>query len=961
MPPDSAGPWSSEEIFAAISEQPFEIETTFSVRADPPHRITGHDEQDIHRVVLKPSDSQTLNIQAKRTTLTSGESSSSHITLARLLVASKVTRLTSRSCIRTIELSLDPTHLTTTLSSSSSSVPSLHSSQLISPPVTISLNSFRANMNLSLIGKTIFANGYQSWSTSFAGADESSVFENPNWLYNELTQLGLASDMHIFRYPGERGKVHSNMVTVIRDKCPDPDREIDPSSAEQKEQDVNWRTRPEQLVLCGSLSEDSGYTYFLMDIRQGRFTVLQDCVGKKLRANGDKLILRTFFAWDCKDKAVWDAYAAEWSSLYKDRRSIRSTIDHQLSGWTSWYCHYENINEHIILENLQHLTGSGLQGHHQQQQGHGHHRLQWPAKVFQIDDGYTVVGDWLTCDRGKFPRGMAFIASVIRDKGLVPGLWLAPFLVSKNSRVVQDHPHWLVRKQDHQSDQHGGQQHRTENNTLSGGLGCCGIGYNDSSPFMLAHPAFSVGAYALNLENPEVQAHLANVFRVVVKDWGFKMLKLDFLFAAAQVPRNNKTRGQLMWEALQMIRTWAGPDTILLGCGVPLGASCMVVDYCRIGCDVGAGWDTMQRHFHDREYISCFNSLTSTLSRWAFSGRFFGNDPDVFFVRDWNMGLSLTERRTLMLLNHILGHLVFCSDPLDLTKMSSDQKQALSLFFPWPSAPDVSTSPFEIMRVLQPMPRQKDVYLIQVHAQDGTIGDHDFRRRLSYIVLANLSRKRQHVGLSVLDTIIARENDIDADIVDCEGKDNTGKAKFCSVYFHASTQQFGSAAAVYPVQPRDTCVFLRVIDSTGQLCGLPTVVPPLGSSESTVHADSPVGDADDVVAVHAQQPQQPLVVHLIATAGGHILPATEVESFRYDARKMQFAVKFRPCFFPKTVTLWLAWKRPSYLSSEHETVAEEEDTKVVKRIQTLNGSTLQHHPRILMGHGISVASCILSI
>ncbi|KAG9320202.1 hypothetical protein KVV02_005702 [Mortierella alpina] len=788
----------------------------------------------------------------------------------------------------------------------------------------------------------MLTNGYQSWSSTFASADESSVYENPNWLYHEITQLGLASDKHIFNYPGEKGQVHSNLVTVVRDKCPDPNRNMTSSQGGGMEDEQARRPKPEELVLCGSLSEDSGYTYFLMDIPQGQLAILQDCAGKRLRTKSDKLVLRTFFAWDDKDTAIWSSYADQWTLLYGDRRHIQSSLHQQLSGWTSWYCHYENINEHIILDNLRHLNGSGKDIHPDQE----HINRPWPAKVFQIDDGYTVVGDWLDWNRDKFPRGMAFIAAAIQEKGLIPGLWLAPFLVSKNSRIVQEHPDWLVRKcyDDNEDDNDDGNPQRRGTKAKLSRLGCCNFGFQDSSEFMLAHPAFTVGAYALDLENPHVQAHLANVFRIVVQEWGFKMLKLDFLFAAAQQPRNNKTRAQLMWEAMQMVRTWAGPDTILLGCGVPLGASFMVVDYCRIGCDVGAGWDTMQRFFHDREYISCFNSLTSTLARWALSGRFFGNDPDVFFIRDWNMGLTLTERRTLMLLNHLLGHLVFCSDPLDLDRMSGEQREMLGLFTPWSSTPDVPVPPFMIERVLQPLPKVKELYMIQVQTNATKDDDQSQRKGDTYIVLTNLSGRKQSTNLRVMDTIIANQNDA-ADLEETGG--TLGHAASPSVYFHAATGHFGSAAAVYTVGPRETCVFLRVLDAADRLCGIRTNIVPIKPLDRKDH-HAPAA-WDPAVTGQSFDSHKQFAVHLIATMGGSILPTMEIMSFHYEIRKRQFTVKFRPCIFRKKVTVWLAWK-----TTEQEAV--QADMPL-----SLNGHALQCRTGLLAGYDVSLASCCLDV
>ncbi|KAG0065458.1 hypothetical protein BGZ89_008302 [Linnemannia elongata] len=1075
------GPWTSEEIFRAISTHPLEIKTAYSVLVAPPAPMNPTQpppssssssrtpptssasnknlasaaapppgpprrRQVQQRVTLRENQTKTLYLtqdfsphftdvesahnaallnaqqyqqrQLRRPRSKSGSGPDLTLlpvapppaSLVTLQVSSSTTRLSERSAVRTIELSITP----------SPDAADTHISDVIT------LKSLTArHINLPMEGKSAFANGYQSWSTSYLGADDTTVFENPNWLYHELTQLALGSDRHIFEYPAAKGMLHSNVVTTLRDKCLDPNRAppspavanaaaasalraaLDPLSVKSpatpastpvasrnstlngKAADTNnngtgsstgpptssnsarahdskrdevgekreFEPRPEELVLLGSLSEDKAYSYFLMDTNRDSFTILQDCKGKELKANGEKWVMKTFITWDTKDTAVWDAYAATWTSHLGDRRAIRNSLNHQLSGWTSWYLHYENINEQIIHQNLAHYASTSSHHEHHARLTHVHGgKREWPGKVFQIDDGYTTVGDWLDYDRSKFPGGMEAIARAIREKGLTPGLWLAPFLVSRKSKIARDKPHWLAQQPwPPTSNRRDGTNEDDSDDDLSG-LGCCGGGINTGRPGSTrpvhAHPAFSVGAYLLDLENPEVREHLANVFRVIVQEWGFKMLKLDFLFGAALLARNGKTRGQLMYEAMQMVRDWAGPDTILLGCGVPLGASFNLVDFCRIGSDVGPEWDSMQRHFHDREYISCKNSLTSTLSRWAMSGRFFGNDPDVYFVRDWKMGLNITERRTLILLNHLLGHLVFTSDYMDPTKFNDAQKRVLDSFFPWPTTPGsidhpsthsiYPLDPPKIIRVLQPNPTVKDLYLIQVTHNSKT-----------YIIATNLSSKRQTVHLSALDQIIIRESpppplhllptppQTSARIGGTSKHSLFGNSSTASLlssssstfllftpsttstYFQTETGQFGSAAAAYSLKPHESCVFLRVLDNYNQLCTSTTtstipipprenlsvieildIKDPLPSNNSTSHTHTASTASTTTITTtttteqeehhrHILQKAASLYtshkhlfpthpqVHILATTGGHILPTSEIETISF--------------------------------------------------------------------------------
>ncbi|KAF9901737.1 hypothetical protein EC991_005746 [Linnemannia zychae] len=1131
------GPWNSEEIFRAIATHPLEIKTSYSVLVAPsttpastlpptsssssrtppssaksstgaapsqgaPPPVPPRRRQVQQRVTLRENETKTLyltqdfsphfadaasahqaatlyaeqyqhrqrlrsNSSAARPRSKSGAGpdltllpgSPPPASLVTLQVSSSTTRLSERSCVRTIELHITPSPDATDSHISDS----------------ISLKSLTArHIRLPMEGKSVFANGYQSWSTSYLGADETTVFENPNWLYNELTQLALASDRHIFEYPAAKGMLHSNVVTTLRDKCLDPNRTpvakpspVTPANtplpsrnnstvgtngkavvnnsssatttegnkttttitttttttsssssssngaankidtAPVVEERKEFEPRPEELVLLGSLSEDKAYSYFLMDTNRDSFTILQDCKGKELTANGERWVLKTFICWGNQDTAVWDQYAATWTSHLGDRRAIRSSISHQLSGWTSWYLHYENISEHVVLQNLANYASTSTHAKHhsseEQWRIHGGKR-EWPGKVFQIDDGYTTVGDWLDYDKSKFPRGMNAIARAIQEKGLTPGLWLSPFLVSKKSKIAKEKPHWLAQQPWPPTKKDVNDNEDQDDEDDLSGTGCCGSGINTGRPGttrpIYAHPAFSVGAYLLDLENPEVRTHLANVFRVIVQEWGFKMLKLDFLFGAALVARNGKTRGQQMYEAMQMVRDWAGPETILLGCGLPLGAGFNLVDYCRIGSDVGPNWDTMQRHFHDREYISCKNSLTSTLSRWAMSGRFFGNDPDVYFVRDWKMGLNITERRTLILLNHLLGHLVFTSDYMDPTKFNDAQKRMLDSFFPWPTTPasvdhpsTLSIAPLtppKIIRVLQPNPHQKDLYLIQVHHQNRT-----------YIVATNLSSKRQTVHLSALDQIIIRETPPPPPSLLPQPSNRSKRSLFgsstaslvsggssatlltftptTSIYFQTETGQFGSASAAYTLQPHESCIFLRILDNYNQLCSTsPTTctVPIIPRENLSVievldiqdpnNPKPTTTDEDDQkrkqllhqAALNAFASHKHLFpthpqVHILATQGGHVLPTSEIESLSFnhpqnpDAHEL--TVKWRGNFFPRRVTIWLAWKVNHDLPNKYH-----------KRPWVVNGHEAPI-TKILQGTGLQVASVTLDL
>ena len=212
---------------------------------------------------------------------------------------------------------------------------------------------------------------------------------------------------------------------------------------------------------------------------------------------------------------------------------------------------------------------------------------------------------------------------------MLPGIWLAPFAVEKKSILVREHPDWLL---------------RDENGEPQPG-GCNWSGF-----------------YGLDIYNEEFRAYLKKVFDTVIREWGYGLLKLDFLYAACLIPRRDKTRAQVMYDGMRLLRELAG-DTLILGCGVPLAPAFGLVDYCRIGCDMTLNWlgDRIMRPLH-REVPSTRNTLLNTVYRRQLDGRAFRSDPDVFLLRDDNMKLTRRQRETLAIVNALFGAVCFTSD-----------------------------------------------------------------------------------------------------------------------------------------------------------------------------------------------------------------------------------------------------------------------------------------------------------
>ena len=132
-----------------------------------------------------------------------------------------------------------------------------------------------------------------------------------------------------------------------------------------------------------------------------------------------------------------------------------------------------------------------------------------------------------------------------------------------------------------------------------------------------------------------------------------------------------------MYQALKFIRECV-PNTLILGCGVPLASAFGVVDYCRIGPDVSLIFDDAWfMKFMHRERISTKITLQNTINRYYINGLGFNNDPDVYIMRKENVKLSDKQKEALIIINYIFGSIYMTSDNIanyDTSKKELMQK-----------------------------------------------------------------------------------------------------------------------------------------------------------------------------------------------------------------------------------------------------------------------------------------------
>ncbi|NSW54070.1 MAG: alpha-galactosidase [Anaerolineae bacterium] len=295
-------------------------------------------------------------------------------------------------------------------------------------------------------------------------------------------------------------------------------------------------------------------------------------------------------------------------AAYMDSLQQRSLPQRQLpSGWCSWYYYYTRINAEEMRANADCAA---------------EHQVDW--QFFVLDDGYQrAISDWLK-ENEKFSEGLKPLAAHISARGFRPGIWTAPFITMKNSRLAQDHPDWLL------------QQPYRERPVVAGW-----------------NPNWGGTFYALDVTHPGVQDYLRQVYRTLVKHHGFRFLKLDFVYAASLAGRPynpNLSGAERLSLGYHIIREEAGEDTVILGCGSPLTPAIGYVDAMRIGPDVAPYWQDWLRTVltRDSNALSTKNAIRSILNRAAMHRKLWVNDPDCLMLRDTETRLNRDERLCLV-------------------------------------------------------------------------------------------------------------------------------------------------------------------------------------------------------------------------------------------------------------------------------------------------------------------------
>jgi alpha-galactosidase len=448
------------------------------------------------------------------------------------------------------------------------------------------------------------ANGYQCWTTS-GFVSKNSVLKKES--HDPQRYFG---DDKIWNYKEVPGSGHSWSYTIL----------------------VTGETEKPRNLFYGFLTDDQGFGLFDLNLNSKALNLRVDVEGcnfqrmeNELKTSGRSLMAAVILPKPGADGEVplWEIAGAWQNEIrnYESRARLPKknlTMSLPVTGYTSWYNRFTEIDQPWLMSHIDSVD----------------RKTSW--KIFQVDDGYQAkIGDWLQPGKG-FPGGIAPVLAYAKERSLLPGVWLAPFVAIWDSELARNHPDWLAR--------------------------------DEGKEIVAGDFAHWGGKFlVIDHENPDYQSYMTRVIEQFAA-MGVKFIKADFLYASAMRPRNGKTRAELSAESHQWFyKLCASHDILFLSCGAPLSSAYGRCDFSRIGPDVSIDMEFIPLlGTSSREKPTVRGSIMNAVTRAILNGKAFWNDPDVVILRTENTSLTHSEKAILVQINRAFGGLLFCSDSPDL-------------------------------------------------------------------------------------------------------------------------------------------------------------------------------------------------------------------------------------------------------------------------------------------------------
>ncbi|MGO8787026.1 MAG: PKD domain-containing protein [Terriglobia bacterium] len=328
---------------------------------------------------------------------------------------------------------------------------------------------------------------------------------------------------------------------------------------------------------------------------------------------------RTMFAAGNDYHAQLEAYGDAIRILHHARVTAPNPI-----GWWSWTAFYGGISEAPTLTNLRWLAEN---------------LKEFGYEYFFIDEGYQYArGEYETPNATQFPDGMRYVGHQVCKQGLTFGIWTAPFEVTARAWVYEHHQDWLV---------HNGQGKPIE-------IGFVGQGKSD--------PIF-----VLDTTNPGAQAYLRKTYQTLTRDWGVRLIKMDFMDDTAVEGlhyRPNTTALEAQRIGLQIIREAVGENVLLDKDGSPMLNPVGIVDIGRISVDTGHAFRASR------------DAAPGIAARYYMHRNWFLDDPDAFTVgaqrftgQRWHTAkepITLTDAEVSIALAAVSGGMFELGDDMPL-------------------------------------------------------------------------------------------------------------------------------------------------------------------------------------------------------------------------------------------------------------------------------------------------------
>ncbi len=218
-----------------------------------------------------------------------------------------------------------------------------------------------------------------------------------------------------------------------------------------------------------------------------------------------------------------------------------------------------------------------------------------------IESGYQITeGEWSIPNAA----GNLDIPSLIKTIGNArKGLWIAPFLVSKNSTIYKIRPEWLVKDK-------------------------------NKKPLPVTYGAKAL--FCLDTTNINVQKWLSELFKMFREQWGANIFLVSGLSESSVKGKRSKhvTGAQALGTGIEIIKEAAG-NALLISENVPIGTGLELIDGCLVPQEIYP--ESAQIHLHKKNWTNIYNGKTN------FSGPEISEEMQQIKRRSLSALISLTQ------------------------------------------------------------------------------------------------------------------------------------------------------------------------------------------------------------------------------------------------------------------------------------------------------------------------------